>query len=68
MSESEYLSRQETNATDDIEIIVVHLAYQWRDIPLEMLRNNVYKACVDTKEWSHCKPLSRETGIACVPD
>lgn len=65
--EASYLSHQGVNATDDIEKELVYLVYHDRDIPIKMLRDNVFKACVATDQWSNCKPLTRKTGIACIP-
>jgi hypothetical protein len=64
--ESVFLAAQGNNATDDIEVTMVHLAYQWSDIPADMLRANAIKACVTTDGWAHCK-LSPKTGLECVP-
>ena len=66
-SEAAYLARQGVNASDDIEDELVHLAYEQRGMPTQMLRDNVFDQCVRTEEWTNCKPLTPKTGIACFP-
>jgi hypothetical protein len=68
VSEAAYLSQQGVNATDDVEKVLVYLVYHDdRDLPIKMLRDNVFKTCVATDQWSNCKPLTPKTGIMCVP-
>jgi hypothetical protein len=66
MPEATFLAAQGTNATDDIEATLVHVAYQWSDMPADTLRANAIKACVTTDGWANCK-LSPATGVECVP-
>jgi hypothetical protein len=66
-SESAYLAAQGVNASDDIEKAIVSLVYKSAGLSADSLRKNVFDACTQTNGWAHCKPLTRETGIACIP-
>jgi hypothetical protein len=66
-SESAYLAAQGVNASDDIEKAIVSLVYKSAGLGTDSLRKNVFDACTQTNGWAHCKPLTPETGIACIP-
>lgn len=66
-SESAYLAAQGANASDDIEVAIVSLVYKSAGLSTDTLRRNVFDACMQSNGWAHCKPLTRETGIACIP-
>jgi hypothetical protein len=66
-SESAFLAAQGDNATDDIEQAIVGLIYKSAGLSTDSLQKNVFDACTKTNGWANCKPLTRETGIACVP-
>jgi hypothetical protein len=66
-SESAFLAAQGENATDDIEEAIVSLVYKSAGLSADSLRKNVFDTCTQTNGWANCKPLTRETGIACMP-
>jgi hypothetical protein len=66
-SECAYLAAQGVNASDDIEEAIVSLVYKSAELGTDTLRKNVFDACMQTNGWAHCKPLTPETGIACIP-
>jgi hypothetical protein len=66
-SESAYLAAQGVNASDDIEEASVSLVYKSAGLSTDTLRRNVFDACTQSNGWTHCKPLTRETGIGCIP-
>lgn len=66
-SESAFLAAQGVNASDDIEQAIVSLVYKSAGLSSDSLRKDVFDACTQTNGWAHCKPLTRETGIACIP-
>jgi hypothetical protein len=66
-SESAYLTAQGVNADDDIEKAIVSLVYKSAGLSTDSIRQNILDACTRTDGWAHCKPLTPETGIACIP-
>ena len=66
-SQSAFLAAQGLNATDDIEEAIVSLVYKSAGLSTDNLRKNVVDTCTQTNGWANCKPLTPETGIACMP-
>ena len=65
-SETAFLAAQGTNADDDIEKMLVHLAYTWSDMSADMLRQNAVNACLTTSGWANCR-VTPKTGLECLP-
>jgi hypothetical protein len=66
-TESAFLAAQGANATDDIEKAIVSLVYKSAGLSTDSMRKNVFDTCTQTNGWANCKPLTSETGIACMP-